>query len=384
MNEKETEAQIRARIEAEVRAEVQNEKAVDTTPVESPSRLTATSTVIAPKKGGRYKKDLSSAAVSIAVHILFFIAAGSFVALRHFNKPQAQFLAEVLDPNPKMQPRKLQMKVKVKDLQKRSSRPKLSPRIAVKAPSAITLPEIPPTPKVSKTKAKRNFATFGAAGFGQGIGGGEGMGAGGGIGGTTFFGIETQGNMFAYLVDFSLSMKGKKDEMMREELTNSIEELSYGVNVCIICFSGPSFILGEDANGIREDWNNGRGKKGGKKGWHPKNGRFPSDPEWVKLDAETKPMILEWIKTTPLTLGTDWMNPFQMIYDDLRPLPDTIYFMTDGRPQISNELEVTEAVRKWNRSSEIPIYAIALMEPQAEVHMKKLADDSGGEFRIIQ
>jgi hypothetical protein len=120
--------------------------------------------------------------VSVILHIIFLIAAASIVALSTLHKPQAQFASEP-PSRPKLEPRKLELKVKVTDLQKRSSRPKLQPRMVAMAPANIALPQIKTPPQKIKRKVKRNFATVGVSGFGSGIGGGLGTGFGGGMGG---------------------------------------------------------------------------------------------------------------------------------------------------------------------------------------------------------
>lgn len=119
---------------------------------------------------------------SVAVHIVAGVSALYIVAFTMRHKPQATFQGDP-PPRPRLQPRKLEMKVRVQDLQKRSSRPRLQPRMVSMAPSDIALPEIKKDPKAQKRKVSRTFATMGVSGIGTGIGGGSGMGAGGGMGG---------------------------------------------------------------------------------------------------------------------------------------------------------------------------------------------------------
>lgn len=123
--------------------------------------------------------------ISAAVHIVFLVAAASIVAIRSYFKPQATFYGDP-PPRPRLEPQKLEMKVRVQDLQKRSSRPKLTPRIQARSPTALGLPDIK-TPKQPKMrKVKRNYSTMGVSGLGLGMGGGVGTGAGGGAGGGIF------------------------------------------------------------------------------------------------------------------------------------------------------------------------------------------------------
>jgi hypothetical protein len=120
--------------------------------------------------------------VSFSLHVIAGIVAAFIVAYRLSNKPQAQFQGDP-PPRPSLQPRKMEMRVKVQDLQRRSSRPRLQPRMVAMAPSQIAIPEIKKDPNAKRTKVARDVATMGISGFGAGIGGGLGDGFGGGMGG---------------------------------------------------------------------------------------------------------------------------------------------------------------------------------------------------------
>jgi len=69
-----------------------------------------------------------AASVSIAIHILFFMLAGSIVAVRWLNKPEAEFTSENVE-RPKLERRKLQMPVRVKKMQRKSRRPAIKNRL---------------------------------------------------------------------------------------------------------------------------------------------------------------------------------------------------------------------------------------------------------------
>jgi hypothetical protein len=120
--------------------------------------------------------------VSAILHVVFGAVSAYIIAIRAQIKPQAQFYGDP-PPRPRLDPRKLEMKVRVQDLQKRSARPRLTPRMMAMRPSDIALPEIKRDPKATTRQVKREFATLGISGFGQGIGGGFGTGMGGGMGG---------------------------------------------------------------------------------------------------------------------------------------------------------------------------------------------------------
>ncbi len=124
-----------------------------------------------------------SVVFSTIVHGLIVVLAGMIVALRPAPpKEEVEFIAPP-PQRPRLEPRKLEMQVRVNQLTKRSSRPKLEQRMMVNAPSSLSLPEIKKSPDASKKKVQRNFSTMGTAGLGSGVGGGFGTGMGGGMGG---------------------------------------------------------------------------------------------------------------------------------------------------------------------------------------------------------
>jgi hypothetical protein len=136
-----------------------------------------------------YKKSAGTAAakrnstiVSVIIHAIIILIGLYVVVFQSTPKEEVAFIPP--DPQrPRLEPRKLEMKVRVNQLTKRSSRPKLQPRMMVNAPSDLSLPEIKKNPKATKTKVQRNFSTMGTSGFGAGVGGGYGTGMGGGMGG---------------------------------------------------------------------------------------------------------------------------------------------------------------------------------------------------------
>ena len=71
--------------------------------------------------------------------------------------------------------------------------------------------------------------------------------------------------------------------------------------------------------------------------------------KWTRLSKGTKSSLLDDIKDTPMSFGTDWANPFELAFK-LVPKPDVIYFMTDGAPQAKNEEQVLKMVKDWNKN----------------------------------
>ncbi|MFT5124608.1 MAG: hypothetical protein ACI9TH_003315 [Kiritimatiellia bacterium] len=325
--------------------------------------------------GSRTKKGTqSSIFISILVHIIILIVAGNIIALIYQPKPEALMIGEP-PPRPRANPRKLEMKVRVQQLQKRSARPQLAPRMVSMNPSDIAIPELK-KPSESDKPIKRMASNM-AVGVGQGIGGGFGTGLGGGAG-ASFFGLQSTGRRIAYIIDYSASMRGSREQTMREELSRSIEGLMPGTEVFVVMFSGPAWIIGEDSNKIRNKWS-----KQGSIYVKKKNVKFQK-PDWLGVSVLSKNALKEQVEYTDLTLGTNWLPPFQMVFE-LDPRPDAIYFMTDGRPQSKNEEQVLKAVRDWNKKNKgtVPVNAIAIGEPGVEKYMKLIAQESGGHFTVV-
>lgn len=140
-----------------------------------------------PAEATKAKKWMfGSAAASLAFHGILAIVALGVVVVQWTEKPKAEFQAAP-PVRPKLEPRKLEMKVRVNQLQKRSARPKQMPRLAAMKPTDIAVPEIK-TNNQKVSKLSRNTNTLGSSGLGFGSGGGTGNGLGGGGGG---FGLPT-------------------------------------------------------------------------------------------------------------------------------------------------------------------------------------------------
>lgn len=220
------------------------------------------------------------------------------------------------------------------------------------------------------------------------IGGGGGGGLPDGLSGlkqagtSSFFGVKSKGNRIAFLVDYSKSMKGGRDAMMRKELAESLKTLDRNAEVVVLFFSGPLWIAGEDAKEEEKKWektaagNHDYGLKKGKK-----LGRI----KWLPIQSHRK-KLLDAVEETPLTGGTDWRNPFNTAFD-LSPLPDVIFFMTDG--SVDHADEVVKTLKRKNHDpnsgkNKVVINTIALGEPRAAKALEQIAKDSGGGFREVE
>ena len=201
--------------------------------------------------------------------------------------------------------------------------------IAAQTQSTLSVP----VPDVEVTVPSVDFGD--GEDFGQGWGSGSGSGTGGG--GASFFQQKVSADRIAYVIDYSLSMRGERDKLMRAELKKSVEGLSSGMQYQLIFFSGPAWVAGSEL----PSFNYGSGKatvkgKGGRtyewtgKGlhdWTPKGKREPV--EWLDVSGRQMKETLKVIEETALSGGTDWENPLLMAFD-AEPPPQIVFFMTDG------------------------------------------------------
>lgn len=182
------------------------------------------------------------------------------------------------------------------------------------------------------------------------VGAGAGGGGGGG-GGASFFGVEAQGNRFAYIVDVSGSMSvGGKLEALQKELTQSVNTLLETSELAIVPFSSQAEVLGS-ANG---------------------------KATWIDANDRNKKGVTRNIATLRSNGGTNPSPAFVLVFS-MKPRPDAIYFMTDGEfpEQIASEIMALNAEYK------IPIHCICFVSDGAAGMMKVIAQKSGGTYTFV-
>lgn len=254
--------------------------------------------------------------------------------------------------------------------------------------SQVSSPVSIPVPEISASEPALDFGD--GDDFGDGWGSDFGSGSGSGGGGVSFFKQSVKAERVAYVIDYSMSMKGKgKFELMKEELSKSVKKLPDSVEYQLIFFAGPMWIGGDEIegdgrkeareviithNGRKYEWNKGGNKKS-------KKPRIPK-VDWLRSSSKQRKESLKAIKETPMIFGTQWDTP--MFYAlDMKPKPDIIFFMTDGVAG-SNTGSVSEEIAKEAKKKGVIVNCIALMEPKAKEHMAHIARESGGIFTEIQ
>ncbi|MBT8037749.1 MAG: hypothetical protein KJO21_09410 [Verrucomicrobiae bacterium] len=204
--------------------------------------------------------------------------------------------------------------------------------------------------------------------------------------GTSFFGQTVAGERILYIIDYSLSMAGKKDELMRAELADSVMKLPAGKQFQLIFFAGPAWVAGDELGKGREnvEVKTAGGKKvqwAGKGAMDFKCKDDLPQPKWLDATDSVVKKSLKIIEEEKLVWGTDWSNPLEMAFT-MDPLPQVIIFMTDGHAG-KKSLPTAEKYSKLAKEKGVLINTIALMEPKAATDMASLAKPTGGAFSLI-
>lgn len=235
-----------------------------------------------------------------------------------------------------------------------ADQPIVPERDATTDPASVELTDVTPTAADSLTEAALDIEIdVGAGDIGEGEGDSLLSGAGGG--GASFFGLEAQGNRFAYIVDRSGSMRGGNMARLRTELVNSISELTENGEFLIVFFSDTSDPLG-------------------------------GSPRWYTASESSRAEARRLIAGVEPGGGTKPIPAFEMVFSR-RVKPDAIYFMTDG---IFSD-DVPGRVESLNRRFRIPIHCILFGEPsrssvitnEVRTMMRTIANQSGGRFQHV-
>ncbi|MFM7133568.1 MAG: VWA domain-containing protein [Planctomycetota bacterium] len=159
---------------------------------------------------------------------------------------------------------------------------------------------------------------------------------------TAFFGVVGGGKRFVFIVDVSGSMQGSKLDRMKAELEKSVAALPADVDFSIVFFAGGAEVI---------------------------------DQTWMQAGRDTQRAIGA-IRMQGCLGGTDPTEAFQFAFTTLSPIPDCIFFMTDGQiPPYTPDL-----VRQLN-SGRVPtvIHTIGFGSPAEEPAIRPLLEQIAAE-----
>ena len=184
-----------------------------------------------------------AAAISIGIHVLLILFAGSIVAIKYVQKRDAAFAGQNI-ARPKLERRQLQMPVKVQNMQKKSSRPKVTTRMASVSQSSFSLPDM------------MGMGDIGTGGFdrsGSGDRSLSNMGAAGSLGfGTSsvnFFGAKSKGEKMVFILDANkLMVEDRKGgyftyQFAKNRLIEMINGMSSATLFNVMVYSGNTTVM---------------------------------------------------------------------------------------------------------------------------------------------
>lgn len=248
-----------------------------------------------------------------------------------------------------------------------------------------TSPMAIPVPETEVTEPSLDFGS--GDDFGAGWDSGSGDGSGGG--GASFFNQKVSAGRVVYVIDYSASMRGKREELMRDELAKSVSKLKPGMQYQMIFFAGPAWVAGDE---LEFDGGDEQGKTSkevkvetaeGKKHTIKKKERWkvPTsyNAQWKEATSENLRESRKVIRNHGLIYGTEWSKPLEMAME-MDPAPQIIFFMTDGTGGTVGK--VKELASRAKRK-QIVINSIAMMMPSTADAMGALAYGTGGVFTII-
>jgi len=179
--------------------------------------------------------------------------------------------------------------------------------------------------------------------------GGDGLSLGGGGASTSFFGLGGEGSRFVYIVDVSGSMADQmKIRTALREVQRSIEGLpDYAYFFVILYETNIAFPPGQDG--------------------------------WIRARPHEVNRLSSWLETITPRGGTQPAPAFDAAFA-LNPRPDVIFFLTDG--QIPEDTP-TRVAAKNTRGSRVEINCIAFGEERGQDALRRIADESGGQFRLV-
>ena len=186
-----------------------------------------------------------------------------------------------------------------------------------------------------------------------------------------FFGTVAVGDRFAYLLDYSRSMDGKRDEegrtrfhRARDELIRSIEQLSERQKLCVFLFSGQTRPMLDEPELLSE---------------------------YLPATQENKRRIKDWLHTIVTGSGTD---PNEALSRSLALAPHAVFLLSDGEFNVDRPAQIGVLSRRVGESrgqiieqageSRVPIHTIAFEDEAGAKNMKLLSSVTAGHYRFVE
>lgn len=202
---------------------------------------------------------------------------------------------------------------------------------------------------------------------------------------------DSKSDRVVFIMDVSMSLKDPQLALCKSELTRALKKLPPSTDYQVIFFSGATWFANQRmvAGGrqgervvIRdaEDemiWKAGFGDFRYQNGNH----NLPAG-QWRKATSENIDETLGDIREVTQSFGTTWHLPF-MLAMNLDPVPDEIYFLTDG--EVAHQDLVAEGIVEMvkNKGADTRINTRSLMVPNAASPLRHIANETSGEYLLI-
>ena len=178
---------------------------------------------------------------------------------------------------------------------------------------------------------------------------GAGMGGSGGAG-TSFFGISSKGTRFCYIVDVSGSMQqGERLPSAIAELTRSLKKLPDFARFNVLFYSSDV-----QEPSTQRGWNTAR--------------------------ASTVRRMVKEFQSIQARGGTIPKPAFEKAFQ-LKPLPEVIFFMTDGEISGFTVADLQALIPKKTR---VTVNTIAFGANSSQQILRDIAKVTGGQFNFVQ
>ncbi|MEM7699279.1 MAG: vWA domain-containing protein [Verrucomicrobiota bacterium] len=319
--------------------------------------------------------------VAIAVHLIIGLLAGLLIILPA-TKDEPEIVAAVIGPPAaKIETQKKNVARQVK--RSTSAAAAAAPVAQLMRTNAMAQFSAPEVTRTSTGPLGLGEGNFGSGGFG-GTGSGFGSGA-------SFFGGSSSGSNFAFVLDYSGSMKRNQIDLIIKEMDRTLDGLNTGTQFQIILFAGGATYAVKGWKVDQKGKNNTVTDPDGKRyqfdsvrnsfsdyDFKGADSNLPSE-EWQPSNPAARRAAMEILKRRDLFVGTDWRWPFKMAMN-LSPAPDVVFFMSDGTGGAKPD-EIIKYAKKKNARVQINMFAMETIAGARE--MAQIAEATGGIHKII-
>ena len=166
---------------------------------------------------------------------------------------------------------------------------------------------------------------------------------------SSFFGLRGGGKRVCFIVDISGSMsEADKLQRLKNELSNTLRAFKGTQQFSIVFFSDSAHVI---------------------------------EQGWMEADRD-RARALGLVAQQGLASGTNPTQAFNFAFKTLNPVPDCIFFMTDG--EVPESLGILELLRQLNSGpNPTRINTINFGAPASELFMKQIARENRGNYIFV-